>query len=148
MNERGIFGWHFLCCSYRYLLSRWAGGRDDKYFARIGKNVVSVYETETFTLIDKKSIKVENVMDFSWSPTDPILALFVPELGNQPAKVISFFFMSFLRALLHLLDEEKKLMELQAHGRLPEFFLLVIADRLIFLFITGESVSDSKQRGD
>lgn len=66
---------------------RWAGGRDDKYFARIGKNMVSVYETETFTLIDKKSIKVENVMDFSWSPPDPILALFVPELGNQPAKV-------------------------------------------------------------
>lgn len=66
---------------------RWAGGKDDKYFARIGKNVVSVYETETFTLIDKKSIKVENVMDFCWSPTDPILSLFVPELGNQPAKV-------------------------------------------------------------
>ncbi|XP_074274818.1 eukaryotic translation initiation factor 3 subunit B-like isoform X2 [Silene latifolia] len=66
---------------------KWAGGRDGKYFARIGKNGVSVYETETFTLIDKKSIKVENVMDFSWSPTDPVLALFVPELGNQPAKV-------------------------------------------------------------
>lgn len=34
-------------------------------------------------------MKVENVMDFSWSPTDPILALFVPELGggNQPARV-------------------------------------------------------------
>ncbi|KAK9919271.1 hypothetical protein M0R45_027880 [Rubus argutus] len=32
---------------------------------------------------------VENVMDFSWSPTDSILALFVPELGggNQPARV-------------------------------------------------------------
>ncbi|KAE9456073.1 hypothetical protein C3L33_12014, partial [Rhododendron williamsianum] len=32
---------------------------------------------------------VENVMDISWSPTDPILALFVPELGegNQPARV-------------------------------------------------------------
>ncbi|KAL0464310.1 UNVERIFIED_CONTAM: Eukaryotic translation initiation factor 3 subunit B [Sesamum latifolium] len=68
---------------------RWGGGKDDKYFARIGKNVISVYETETFTLIDKKSIKVENVVDFSWSPTDPILALFVPELGggNQPARV-------------------------------------------------------------
>ncbi|XP_057510007.1 eukaryotic translation initiation factor 3 subunit B-like [Actinidia eriantha] len=68
---------------------RWGGGKDDKYFARIGKNVISVYETETFTLIDKKSIKVDNVMDFSWSPTDPILALFVPELGggNQPARV-------------------------------------------------------------
>ncbi|GAB2300311.1 Eukaryotic translation initiation factor 3 subunit B [Dionaea muscipula] len=66
---------------------RWAGGREDKYFARIGKNVVSVYETETFTLIDKRSMKVENVLDFSWSPVDPILALFVPEIGNQPARV-------------------------------------------------------------
>ncbi|XP_010933521.1 eukaryotic translation initiation factor 3 subunit B [Elaeis guineensis] len=68
---------------------RWGGGREDKYFARIGKNVISVYETETFTLIDKKSLKVENVMDFTWSPTDPITALFVPELGggNQPARV-------------------------------------------------------------
>lgn len=68
---------------------RWGGGKDDKYFARMGKNVISVYETETFALIDKKSIKVENVMDFSWSPTDPIFALFVPELGggNQPARV-------------------------------------------------------------
>ncbi|OVA00273.1 RNA recognition motif domain [Macleaya cordata] len=68
---------------------RWGGGKDDKYFAMIGKNVISVYETETFTLIDKKSLEVENVMDFSWSPTDPIIALFVPELGggNQPARV-------------------------------------------------------------
>ncbi|KAK3035486.1 hypothetical protein RJ639_034456 [Escallonia herrerae] len=56
---------------------------------RMGKNVISVYETETFALIDKKSIKVENVVDFCWSPTDPIFALFVPELGggNQPARV-------------------------------------------------------------
>ncbi|KAH6809358.1 translation initiation factor 3B1 [Perilla frutescens var. frutescens] len=68
---------------------RWGGGREDNYFARIGKNGVSVYETETFSLVDKKSMKVENVVDFSWSPTDSILALYVPELGrgNQPAKV-------------------------------------------------------------
>lgn len=68
---------------------RWGGGKEDKYFARIGRNVISVYETDTFSLVDKKSIKVDNVLDFSWSPTDPILALFVPELGggNQPARV-------------------------------------------------------------
>lgn len=73
--------------------SRWGGGKDDKYFAKIGKNMISVYETETFSLVDKKSLKVENVMDFSWSPTDPILALFVPELagGNQPARVSTVF---------------------------------------------------------
>lgn len=77
-----------ICC---WTHARWGGGKDDKYFARIGKNVISVYETETFSLIDKKSLKVENVMDFSWSPADPILALFVPELGggNQPARVSS-----------------------------------------------------------
>ncbi|KAK8445414.1 hypothetical protein SEVIR_9G321100v4 [Setaria viridis] len=64
-------------------------GSDDKYFARLGKNIISVYETDTFSLLDKKSLKVENVVDFSWSPTDPIISLFVPEMGggNQPARV-------------------------------------------------------------
>ncbi|CAN0854090.1 Eukaryotic translation initiation factor 3 subunit B [Linum grandiflorum] len=68
---------------------RWGGGKGDNYFAKLGKNMISVYETETFSLIDKKSIKVENVVDFTWSPADPIIALFVPELGggNQPARV-------------------------------------------------------------
>ncbi|GAV76581.1 RRM_1 domain-containing protein/eIF2A domain-containing protein [Cephalotus follicularis] len=68
---------------------RWGGGNEDRYFAKMGKNMISVYETETFALIDKKSLKVENVMEFNWSPTDPIIALFVPELGggNQPARV-------------------------------------------------------------
>ncbi|KAL6655310.1 hypothetical protein ACP70R_006136 [Stipagrostis hirtigluma subsp. patula] len=68
---------------------RWGGGKDDKYFARLGKNVISVYETDTFSLIGNKSLKVENVVDFCWSPTDPIIALFVPEMGagNQPARV-------------------------------------------------------------
>ncbi|KAG6772922.1 hypothetical protein NC652_018046 [Populus alba x Populus x berolinensis] len=68
---------------------RWGGRKDDKYFAKIGKNMISVYETESFSLVDKKSLKAENVMDFIWSPTDPIFALFVPELGggNQPARV-------------------------------------------------------------
>ena len=51
--------------------------------------MISVYETETFSLVDKKSLKVENVVDFSWSPADSIISLFVPELGggNQPARV-------------------------------------------------------------
>nr|GEW09736.1 eukaryotic translation initiation factor 3 subunit B-like [Tanacetum cinerariifolium] len=76
---------------------RWGGSIEDKYFARMGTNVISVYKTETFNLIDKKDIKVENVMDLCWSTTDPIFALYVPELngGNQPARVcldVSFNF--------------------------------------------------------
>ncbi|XP_025801980.1 eukaryotic translation initiation factor 3 subunit B-like isoform X2 [Panicum hallii] len=68
---------------------RWGGGKDDKYFARLGKNTISIYETHTFSLIDKKSLKIENVVDFCWSPTDPMVALFVPEMGggNHPARV-------------------------------------------------------------
>jgi hypothetical protein len=84
----------FLSCSSWMLtiflhVQRWGGGKDDKYFARLGKNIISVYETDTFSLLDKKSLKVENVVDFSWSPTDPIISLFVPEMGggNQPARV-------------------------------------------------------------
>ena len=59
----------------------------------IGNNVISAYQTLTFTLIDKKSMKVENVMDFNWSPTDPILGILVLELdgGNQTAKLIKTF---------------------------------------------------------
>ncbi|XP_060969276.1 eukaryotic translation initiation factor 3 subunit B-like isoform X3 [Cannabis sativa] len=83
---------------------KWGGGKEDKYFARLGKNLISVYETENFFLLDKKSLKVENVMDFSWSPTDPILALFVPELGggNEPARVsLDFLFADSGRNCVH-----------------------------------------------
>jgi translation initiation factor 3 subunit B len=84
---------------------RWGGGKDDKYFARLGKNVISVYETDTFSLLDKKSLKIENVVDFSWSPTDPIISLFVPEMGggNQPARVSTNFCIEpLIRCLLSI----------------------------------------------
>ncbi|KAI3890991.1 hypothetical protein MKW98_007296 [Papaver atlanticum] len=68
---------------------RWGGGTDDKYFSKLANNVISVYKTEPFTLVNKKSLKAKNVLDFSWSPADPIIALFVPKLGggNQTARV-------------------------------------------------------------
>ena len=77
---------YFLC------FPRWGGGKGDKYFARLGKNIISVYETDSFSLIDKKSLKIENVVDFCWSPTDPMVALFVSEMGggNHPARVSKY----------------------------------------------------------
>lgn len=80
---------NFIYKFYNSISTRWAGGRDDKYFARLRKNTISVYETETFSLIHKRSMKVDNVVDICWSPTDSILAFFVPELddGNQLARV-------------------------------------------------------------
>lgn len=63
-------------------------GGDDRYFPMLRKDTISVYETETFALVDNKSLEVENAVDFSWSLTDPIVCLFAQELGgaNQPAR--------------------------------------------------------------
>lgn len=65
---------------------RWS--HDDKYFARIGNDVLSVYETPSFGLIDKKSIKIAGIRDFSWSPTDNIISYWVAEDKDVPARVI------------------------------------------------------------
>lgn len=113
----GYFFWVIFC--------RWGGGKDDKYFARMGKSAISVYETETFSLVDKKSIKVENVMDFSWSPTDSILALFVPELGggNQPARVSSYASFYFF-------------------GSIFPYFTYMLVELMLHMIQIGESCSN------
>ncbi|KAJ1653180.1 Translation initiation factor 3 subunit b [Dispira simplex] len=78
---------------------------DDRYFARVvpGK-MLSIYEAPSMGLLDRKSIKVDGIVDFSWSPTsgkpgkpaatgqgsknvDHVLAYWTPEMGNQPARV-------------------------------------------------------------
>ncbi|CAB3224414.1 unnamed protein product [Arctia plantaginis] len=64
---------------------RWS--KDDKYFARLGADMLSVYETPSFGLLDKKSIKIPGIRDFSWSPTDNILAYWVAEDKDVPARV-------------------------------------------------------------
>ncbi|XP_063595506.1 eukaryotic translation initiation factor 3 subunit B-like isoform X1 [Penaeus indicus] len=60
---------------------------DDKYFARIVEDALSVYETPSFGLLDKKSIKVPGIKEFGWSPTDNILAYWIAEDKDVPAKV-------------------------------------------------------------
>ncbi|KAJ3111315.1 Translation initiation factor 3 subunit b [Phlyctochytrium bullatum] len=65
---------------------------DSKYFARMtpGANgMISVYETPSMGLLDKKSIKIENVQAFEWSPGDHIISYWTPEAetGNIPARV-------------------------------------------------------------
>jgi translation initiation factor 3 subunit B len=63
---------------------------DDKYFARIGEDLISVYEAPSMNLLDKQSIKIPGVKDFSWSPKQNIISYMVPERdqGNIPAKVV------------------------------------------------------------
>ena len=69
---------------------KWAGpSPEGAFFARMGNNAVSVYSAPYMSLLGKKSIKLEGVIDFCWSPADPILSVFQPERGggNEPARV-------------------------------------------------------------
>lgn len=60
---------------------------DDKYVARRGKDVISIYELPSMKLLEKKSLRAEGVHDFFWSPTDPLIAYWAPEKDNVPARV-------------------------------------------------------------
>lgn len=61
---------------------------DDKYVARLGEDTISIYAAPGMGLLDKKSIKVAGVKDFAWSPTSNLLAYWVAENGNNPARVV------------------------------------------------------------
>jgi len=71
-NQWPIFQWSF----------------DDKYFARLGTDLISVYETPSMSLIEKKSIPIPGVKDFAWSPTEHLLSCWVPEQGNSAARIL------------------------------------------------------------
>lgn len=64
---------------------RWS--HDDKYVARMSDNVLLIYETPSFYLLELKSIKIPGIQTFSWSPTDNIIAYWVAEDKDVPAKV-------------------------------------------------------------
>jgi translation initiation factor 3 subunit B len=50
---------HICRCSFP--LTRWAGGLEDKYFARLAKGAIKIYETPEMTQLDKKDLKLEGV---------------------------------------------------------------------------------------
>ncbi|XP_062507471.1 eukaryotic translation initiation factor 3 subunit B-like [Corticium candelabrum] len=61
---------------------------DGRYFARQRNGLISVYESETFGLLDKKSIQVSDVRDFAWSPAENYLAYWLPEVKENPSRVV------------------------------------------------------------
>jgi translation initiation factor 3 subunit B len=72
---------------------------DDKYCARQGPGALAIYETETFQLLDKKLVKIDDIMDFEWAPAgvhlansksatgEHVLSYWTPESTNQTARV-------------------------------------------------------------
>lgn len=53
----------------------------------MGNDVLSIYETPSFGLLEKKSLKISGIRDFSWSPTDNVIAYWVAEDKDVPARV-------------------------------------------------------------
>ncbi|MBW0478474.1 hypothetical protein O181_018189 [Austropuccinia psidii MF-1] len=52
---------------FQWPMFKWSG--DDRYLARVTPGqAISVYETPGMGLLDKKSIKIEGVVDFEWCP--------------------------------------------------------------------------------
>ena len=92
---------------------------DDQFVARVTPGQqISVYELPSMRLQDKKSIKIDGVVDFEWCPLsdkdkediekataagkkakENMLAYWTPEVANQPARVsvISFPARSIMR---------------------------------------------------
>jgi len=60
---------------------------DDKYLARMGKDLISVYETPSLKLLEKRSLTATGIREFQFSPKANILAYWAPEHGNAPAHV-------------------------------------------------------------
>ncbi|KAI8369877.1 eukaryotic translation initiation factor eIF2A-domain-containing protein [Choanephora cucurbitarum] len=83
----------------RWPMFKWSAS--EKHFARVvpGQQL-SIYEAPSMGLVGKKSIKIQGIVDFEWSPAksgekadikvyqkEEVLAYWTPEIGNQPARV-------------------------------------------------------------
>lgn len=60
---------------------------DDKYLARMGKDLITVYETPSMRLLESRSLSANGIREFQFSPKANILAYWAPEDGNAPAHV-------------------------------------------------------------
>ena len=47
-----------------------------RFLARLGRNAISVYEAPEMVLLDKKSLKLDSIQDFEWSPAADILCAY------------------------------------------------------------------------
>ena len=56
---------------------------DDKYLARMGKSLISIFATPSMRLLDKKSLLAEGIHEFQWSPKANILACWVSIIASS-----------------------------------------------------------------
>jgi translation initiation factor 3 subunit B len=71
---------------------KWSGGdsRDaPRFLAHMKRNALSVYAAPDMAMLDKRSVKLEGLAAFEWSPGAPaVLAAYQEEQGQLPARVV------------------------------------------------------------
>lgn len=60
---------------------------DGNYLARLGPDIISVYELPSMQLLERKSIAAKDVLEFSWSPRSNLISYWAPAIGNLPAMI-------------------------------------------------------------
>ena len=64
---------------------------DDKYLARMGAGLISIFETPSMRLLDKRSLAAEGIHEFQWSPKANVLAYWVRWCENVVVVVVVSF---------------------------------------------------------
>lgn len=60
---------------------------DDNFVAILQAGKIYIYDTETFSVLEKKPVTANvDIADFCWSPTENLLAYWAPEATNTPAR--------------------------------------------------------------
>lgn len=60
---------------------------DGKYVARLGCDIITVYEMPSMQILEKKSLAAKDVLEFCWSPRSNIISYWSPAVGNHPALI-------------------------------------------------------------
>lgn len=60
---------------------------DGQFIARLGCDIISVYELPSMNLLEKKSIAAKDISDFVWSPRSNMISYWAPAQGNHPSLI-------------------------------------------------------------
>lgn len=59
---------------------RWSA--DERYFGFLRSSIISIYETTSFQLVDKKPIELNGLITFEWNPAKNMIAYYCEEKVN------------------------------------------------------------------
>ena len=96
---------------------------DDQYLARMGKDLISIYDMPTCRLLDKKSLLCDGIHEFQWSPKANVIAYWV---STQYTRILCLG-LSFLFEFISLTHEYILYFSIFRPPKLPTLLLMSIS---------------------